>query len=68
MRHPWWRTEAKLAIVFTYFFFFFFFVHLLLDVEKWYLFWKLVAVILGLKLKTFQEQRLLKLLYLFESV
>ena len=25
MRHPWWRTEAKLAIVFTHFFFVFFF-------------------------------------------
>ena len=23
LRHPWWRMEAKLAIVFTYFFFFF---------------------------------------------
>ena len=23
VHHPWWRTEAMLAIVFTYFFFFF---------------------------------------------
>ena len=25
VRHPWWRTKAKRAIVFTYFLFFFFF-------------------------------------------
>ena len=25
VRHPWWRTESKLGIVFTYFFLFFFF-------------------------------------------
>ena len=31
VRHPWWWTEAKLAIVFTYFFLFFFFFFLFLS-------------------------------------